>query len=49
MSPDGCPGYPNNGVYYISVNNQWVGDQKDPGVVNIVVNNHKTIGLSISF
>ncbi|KIM61022.1 hypothetical protein SCLCIDRAFT_1216332 [Scleroderma citrinum Foug A] len=42
MSPDGCQGFPDNGVYFISVNNQWIGDQKVPGVVNIVVNNRRT-------
>ena len=47
MSPDGCPGYPDDGVYFISVDNLWVGDQKVSGVDNIVVDNHKTVGLSI--
>ena len=47
MSPYGCPGYPDDGVYYLSVENQWVGDQKAVNVDNIVVNNHKTVGLSI--
>ncbi|KIM58715.1 hypothetical protein SCLCIDRAFT_1218405 [Scleroderma citrinum Foug A] len=42
MSPYGCPGYPDDGVYYLSVENQWVGDQKAVNVDNIVVNNHKT-------
>jgi len=47
MSPYGCPGYPDDGVYYISVHNKWVGDKQAPGVDNIVVNNNKTVGLSI--
>ncbi|KIM57206.1 hypothetical protein SCLCIDRAFT_1219660 [Scleroderma citrinum Foug A] len=43
MSPYGCPGYPDDGVYYISTtHNLWVGDENVSGVDNIVVNNHKT-------
>ena len=47
MSPYGCPGYPDDGVYNISVHNLWVGDQKVGSTDNIVINNHKTVGLSI--
>jgi len=47
MSPYGCPGYPDDGVYYISAHNLWVGDKEVSGTDNIVVNNHKTVGLSI--
>ena len=47
MSPYGCPGYPDDGVYYISTHNLWVGDEEVSGVDNIVINNHKTVGLSI--
>jgi len=47
MSPYGCPGYPEDGVYNISVHNLWVGDQKVGSTDNIVINNHKTVGLSI--
>ncbi|KIM60728.1 hypothetical protein SCLCIDRAFT_1216610 [Scleroderma citrinum Foug A] len=36
------PGYPKDGVHYISVHNLWVGHEKVPGVDNIVINNHKT-------
>ena len=46
MSPDGCPGYPDTGVYYISTNGSYVGEQKVGTVDNIVVNNKKTVGLS---
>jgi len=47
MSPYGCPGYPADGVHYIVVNNHYVGDKKVGSVDNIVVNGHKTVGLSI--
>jgi len=44
MSP---PGYPVDGVNFISVNGHCVGDKKVGNVDNIVVNNQKTVGLPI--
>ena len=44
--PDGCPGYPEDGAYYISTGNLYVGNQQVGDVDNIVVNNQKTVGLS---
>ena len=49
MSPYGCPGYPDDGVYYISTGNLCVGEQNVSNVDNIVVNNKKTVGDSTVF
>jgi len=43
--PDGCPGYPENGVHYISTSDLCVGNQQVGNVDNIVVNGQKTVGL----
>ncbi|KIM60756.1 hypothetical protein SCLCIDRAFT_1216465 [Scleroderma citrinum Foug A] len=40
--PDGCPGYPEDGAYYISTSNLCVGNQQVGDVDNIVVNDQKT-------
>ena len=46
IMPDGCPGYPEDGAYYISTSNLCVGNQQVGDVDNIVVNDQKTVGLS---
>ena len=48
MSPDGCPGLPDTGPYYISTSGLCVGNQQVGNVDNIVVNDKKTVGLSTS-
>ncbi|KIM58725.1 hypothetical protein SCLCIDRAFT_1218425 [Scleroderma citrinum Foug A] len=42
MSPDGCPGLPDTGPYYISTSGLCVGNQQVGNVDNIVVNDKKT-------
>ena len=45
-SPDGCPGYLNDGTYAISTSSLWVGTESVGDVINVVVDKPETVGSS---